>query len=314
MGLLVNGKWQDRWYDTESSDGKFERESAQFRHQIGDKDFPVEADRYHLYVSLACPWAHRTLIFRKLKKLESLISVSVVSPIMLEQGWSFEQNEGSSGDPLYGMTHLHELYTRDTADYTGRVTVPVLWDKKQQRIVNNESADIIRQFNTAFDGLTGDTQNFYPAALHSDIESINEQVYHGVNNGVYRCGFATTQAAYDEAYQQLFATLDALEARLSGQAFLAGEQVTEADWRLFTTLIRFDAVYHGHFKCNRQRLEDFPSLSNYLRQLYQWPGIAETVDFSHIKRHYYISHTMINPTQVVPDGPAIDYNRPHNRR
>ena len=290
MGLLVNGKWQDRWYDTDSSDGKFERESAQFRHQIGDKDFPVEADRYHLYVSLACPWAHRTLIFRKLKKLESLISVSVVSPIMLEQGWSFEQNEGSSGDPLYGMTHLHELYTRDTADYTGRVTVPVLWDKKQQRIVNNESADIIRQFNTAFDGLTGDTQNFYPAALHSDIESINEQVYHGVNNGVYRCGFATTQAAYDEAYQQLFATLDALEARLSGQAFLAGEQVTEADWRLFTTLIRFDAVYHGHFKCNRQRLEDFPSLSNYLRQLYQWPGIAETVDFSHIKRHYYISH------------------------
>lgn len=314
MGLLVNGKWQDRWYDTDSSDGKFERESAQFRHQVGDKDFPVEADRYHLYVSLACPWAHRTLIFRKLKKLESLISVSVVSPIMLEQGWSFEQNEGSSGDPLYGMTHLHELYTRDTADYTGRVTVPVLWDKKQQRIVNNESADIIRQFNAAFDGLTGDTQNFYPAALHSDIESINEQVYHGVNNGVYRCGFATTQAAYDEAYQQLFATLDALEARLSGQAFLAGEQVTEADWRLFTTLIRFDAVYHGHFKCNRQRLEDFPSLSNYLRQLYQWPGIAETVDFSHIKRHYYISHTMINPTQVVPDGPSIDYNRPHNRR
>lgn len=314
MGLLVNGKWQDQWYDTDSNEGKFIREEAQFRHQIGDSDFPVEADRYHLYVSLACPWAHRTLIFRTLKKLESLISVSVVSPIMLEQGWSFNEAEGSTGDALYGMSQLHQLYTRDTANYSGRVTVPVLWDKVQQRIVNNESADIIRQFNRAFNTLTGDTQDFYPPTLRDEIDAVNTQVYQGVNNGVYRCGFATRQEAYEEAYQQLFTTLDALEQRLTKHRFLAGDQISEADWRLFTTLIRFDAVYHGHFKCNRQRLEDFPALSQYLRQLYQWPGIAETVDFSHIKRHYYVSHTMINPSQIVPAGPDIDYWQPHNRR
>lgn len=313
MGLLIDGKWQDKWYDTASTGGEFKREHAQYRHRIGSTDFPAEAGRYHLYVSLACPWAHRCLIFRRLKKLDALISVSIVSPIMLEQGWSFDQDQGSSGDALYGLEFLHQLYTRDQPDYSGRVTVPLLWDKQQQRIVNNESADIIRQFNSAFNHITGDQQDFYPADLRHDIDQINEQIYHNVNNGVYRCGFATSQQAYETAFKALFDSLDQLELRLQQQAFLAGEQLSEADWRLFTTLIRFDAVYHGHFKCNRQRLEDYPALSNYLRQLYQWPGIADTVDFSHIKRHYYISHPTINPTQIVPLGPAIDFTRPHNR-
>ncbi len=313
MGLLIDGKWQDKWYDTASTGGEFKREHAQYRHRIGSTDFPAEAGRYHLYVSLACPWAHRCLIFRRLKKLDALISVSIVSPIMLEQGWSFDQGQGSSGDALYGLEFLHQIYTRDQPDYSGRVTVPLLWDKQQQRIVNNESADIIRQFNSAFNHITGDQQDFYPADLRHDIDQINEQIYHNVNNGVYRCGFATSQQAYETAFKALFDSLDQLELRLQQQAFLAGEQLSEADWRLFTTLIRFDAVYHGHFKCNRQRLEDYPALSNYLRLLYQWPGIADTVDFSHIKRHYYISHPTINPTQIVPLGPAIDFTRPHNR-
>ena len=313
MGLLIDGQWHGRWYDTEKNQGEFKREQAQFRGQIGDREFPAEEHRYHLYVSLACPWAHRTLIFRTLKKLESLITVSVVSPIMLDQGWSFDTKQGSSGDALHHFDYLRELYTLNQNNYSGRVTVPVLWDKKQQRIVNNESADIIRQFNRTLNHITGDKQDYYPRHLQAEIDAINNDVYDKVNNGVYRCGFATTQDAYETAYRKLFNTLDALEQRLSEQAFLAGNIITEADWRLFTTLIRFDAVYHGHFKCNRQRLEDYPALSNYLRQLYQWPGIAETVDFSHIKRHYYVSHPMINPTQVVPVGPDVDYTRPHNR-
>ena len=313
MGLLIDGKWHDRWYDTENNQGEFKREQSQFRGQIGSDEFPAEADRYHLYVSLACPWAHRALIFRRLKKLESLISVSVVSPIMLEHGWTFDVDQGSSGDPLHNAKYLHELYTRNQHDYSGRVTVPVLWDKKQQRIVNNESADIIRQFNDAFADLAEKTQDYYPESLQADIDAINDEVYNKVNNGVYRCGFATTQQAYEDAYDALFAALDTIENQLGTQRFLCGDTISEADWRLFTTLIRFDAVYHGHFKCNRQRLEDYPHLSNYLRHLYQWPGVADTVDFSHIKRHYYVSHPMINPTQVVPVGPDIDYSRPHNR-
>ncbi|MBM7422588.1 glutathione S-transferase family protein [Spongiibacter marinus] len=313
MGLLIDGKWHDRWYDTENNQGEFKREQSQFRGQIGSDEFPAEADRYHLYVSLACPWAHRALIFRRLKKLESLISVSVVSPIMLEHGWTFDIDQGSSGDPLHNAKYLHELYTRNQHDYSGRVTVPVLWDKKQQRIVNNESADIIRQFNDAFADLAEKTQDYYPESLQADIDAINDEVYNKVNNGVYRCGFATTQQAYEDAYDALFAALDTIENQLGTQRFLCGDTISEADWRLFTTLIRFDAVYHGHFKCNRQRLEDYPHLSNYLRHLYQWPGVADTVDFSHIKRHYYVSHPMINPTQVVPVGPDIDYSRPHNR-
>ena len=313
MGLLIDGKGNDLWYDTDNNQGEFKREQSQFRGQIGSDEFPAEADRYHLYVSLACPWAHRALIFRRLKKLESLISVSVVSPIMLEHGWTFDIDQGSSGDPLHNAKYLHELYTRNQHDYSGRVTVPVLWDKKQQRIVNNESADIIRQFNDAFADLAEKTPDYYPESLQADIDAINDEIYNKVNNGVYRCGFATTQQAYEDAYEALFAALDTIENQLGTQRFLCGDTISEADWRLFTTLIRFDAVYHGHFKCNRQRLEDYPHLSNYLRHLYQWPGVADTVDFSHIKRHYYISHPMINPTQVVPVGPDIDYSRPHNR-
>ena len=313
MGLLIDGKWHDRWYDTDNNQGEFKREQSQFRGQIGSDEFPAEADRYHLYVSLACPWAHRALIFRRLKKLESLISVSVVSPIMLEHGWTFDIDQGSSGDPLHNAKYLHELYTRNQHDYSGRVTVPVLWDKKQQRIVNNESADIIRQFNDAFADLAEKTPDYYPESLQADIDAINDEIYNKVNNGVYRCGFATTQQAYEDAYDALFSALDTIENQLGTQRFLCGDTISEADWRLFTTLIRFDAVYHGHFKCNRQRLEDYPHLSNYLRHLYQWPGVADTVDFSHIKRHYYVSHPMINPTQVVPVGPDIDYSRPHNR-
>lgn len=322
MGLLVQGEWHDKWYDTKASGGEFKREAAQLRNWVtedgapgptGLGGFKAESGRYHLYVSLACPWAHRTLIFRKLKKLEEHISVSVVSPDMLSKGWTFSTSEGSSGDELFGFEYLHQVYTRNRSEYSGRVTVPVLWDKQQNCIVSNESSEIIRMFNTAFNSLTGDTQDFYPASLHNEIHTINELVYDNVNNGVYLCGFATSQDAYETAYSSLFSALDKIEALLKDNRYLTGESLTEADWRLFTTLIRFDSVYHGHFKCNRQRLEDFPAISNYLRELYQWPGVAETVDFYHIKRHYYFSHTMINPTQVVPVGPDIDYDRAHNR-
>lgn len=314
MGLLVNGEWRDQWYDTDSHGGEFVREGAQFHHAIErDGEFPPESGRYHLYVSLACPWAHRTLIFRKLKGLEEHIGVSVVSPLMRGDGWTYEQSEGSSGDAVNGFRYHRELYTTDTADYSGRVTVPLLWDCRQRRIVNNESAEIIRILNSAFDELTGNTLDFYPALLRTEIDAVNEQVYQNVNNGVYRAGFATSQSAYEQAYQRLFGTLDELNARLATQRYLLGAQLTEADWRLFTTLVRFDAVYYGHFKCNRQRIEDYPYLSHYLRDLYQWPGVAATVDFDHIKRHYYASHRQINPTGIVPLGPELDYTRPHNR-
>lgn len=320
MGLLVEGRWQDQWY--ESKDGAFQREQAQRRNWVtpdgrpgpsGEGSFKAEAGRYHLYVSLACPWAHRTLIVRKLKGLESLIDVSVVSWLMRENGWTFDQQKGSTGDALDGHTYFYQRYLADNPSYTGRVTVPVLWDKKLQRIVSNESSEIIRMFNSAFDDLTGNRIDLYPESLRPDIDRLNDSIYPAVNNGVYRAGFATTQKAYEQAFDEVFAELDVLENLLGQKRYLAGEYLTEADVRLFTTLIRFDAVYHGHFKCNLRRIADYPNLSNWLRELYQWPGVAETVDFVHIKHHYYASHATINPTGVVPKGPAQDFNLDHDR-
>lgn len=320
MGLLIDGQWHDRWYA--SRDGKFEREQAKRRHWVtpdgapgpdGQGGFKAEAGRYHLYVSLACPWAHRTLIYRKLKGLEPLIDVSVVSWLMAEHGWTFDKSTGSSGDGLDDLDYLHQRYSRDDPKYSGRVTVPVLWDREHQCIVNNESAEIIRIFNDAFDELTGSTLDFYPEALHGEIDALNARIYPAINNGVYRAGFATTQDAYEEAFDELFRELDWLERRLGKQRYLTGEYLTEADWRLFTTIIRFDAVYHGHFKCNLRRIEDYPNLSNWLRELYQWPGIAETVDFTHIKNHYYASHRQINANGIVPQGPLLGLDRPHDR-
>lgn len=322
MGLLVDGKWQDVWYDTKASKGKFQREQAQLRNWVtatgeagptGNSGFKAESGRYHLYVSLACPWAHRTLIFRKLKGLEEHISVSVVSPDMLSKGWTFDKTTGASGDDLFGYDFMHQVYTQNQSNYTGRVTVPVLWDKQQNCIVSNESSEIIRMFNSAFNHITDNNLDFYPESQKQTIDEINEFVYHNINNGVYKTGFATTQDAYEEAYTALFSALDKLEDTLSKQRYLTGDTITEADWRLFTTLIRFDPVYFGHFKCNKQQIEQYKNISQYVRDLYQIEGVAETVDFYHIKRHYYFSHTMINPTQVVPLGPDIDYNRPHNR-
>lgn len=322
MGLLVEGQWQDKWYDTRATGGRFERQTSVFRHWVttdggpgpsGEGGFPAAADRYHLYVSYACPWAHRTLIFRRLKDLEDMISVSVVEPEMLEHGWEFKAGGTGTGDTVNGLRYLHQLYTRVDPNFTGRVTVPVLWDKLRNTIVNNESAEIIRMLNSAFDHLTDNSADFYPPALRAAIDSMNQRVYDNVNNGVYRCGFASTQAAYEEAFDTLFDTLDFLEQRLAHHRYLVGEAITEADWRLFTTLVRFDAVYHGHFKCNRQRLVDFPNLFNYLLELYQFADVAETVHFDHIKRHYYFSHKKINPTQIVPKGPVQDLTQSHDR-
>ncbi len=316
MGLLVEGKWKDQWYDTKKSDGKFVRQDSKFRHQISSDagaEFPPESGRYHLYVSLACPWAHRTLIFRALKGLNEHISVSVVSPDMLENGWEFGGYPQATEDHLFGFDYMHQVYTRAQTDITTRVTVPVLWDKKTQQIVNNESAEIIRILNTAFNELTGDQQDFYPDAQRAAIDEINDFVYHRINNGVYKAGFATTQDAYEEALTELFEGLDKVEDRLTTQRYLVGDTLTEADWRLFTTLIRFDPVYVGHFKCNLKRIADYPALSAYVRELYQVKGVAETTNFDHIKRHYYYSHTMINPTQVVPVGPEMDLSAEHGR-
>ena len=321
MGLLVAGQWQDRWYEN-SDKGEFQREQAQRRDWItadgapgsdGQRAMKAEAGRYHLYVSLACPWAHRTLIYRTLKQLDSLIDVSVVSWLMADHGWTFDRQTGSSGDRLDGFHYLHQRYTRDDPQYTGRVTVPVLWDRQQQRIVNNESAEIIRIFNSAFDELTDSTLDLCPEPLRTQIDSLNERIYPCVNNGVYRAGFATTQQAYETAFDELFGELDWLEQRLGERRYLTGEYLTEADWRLFTTVVRFDAVYHGHFKCNLRRIEDYPNLSNWLRELYQWPGVAETVNFEHIKAHYYASHRHINANGIVPKGPELALHRPHDR-
>src|SRR5471032_3234817 len=321
MGLLIEGRWHDQWYES-SADGAFQREQAQRRNWVtadgepgptGEGGFAAEAGRYHLYVSLACPWAHRTLILRKLKGLESLIDVSVVSWLMLENGWTFDKAHGSSGDKLDDFTYMHQRYTADTASYTGRVTVPVLWDKKLKRIVSNESAEIIRMFNSAFNQLTGNQLDFYPEAQRSTIDALNDRIYPAVNNGVYRAGFATSQKAYEAAFDDVFAELDHLEQHLGKHRYLAGEYLTEADVRLFTTLIRFDAVYYSHFKCNLRRMADYPNLSNWLREMYQWPGVAETVDFAHIKGHYYESHRTINPTGIVPKGPLHNFDAGHDR-
>ena len=321
MGLLVDGTWHDKWYDTSKTGGRFVRTEAQFRNWItadgsagpsGEGGFEAESGRYHLYVSYACPWAHRTLIFRQLKGLTEHISYSAVDPLMLENGWEFGRDE--LRDPLYDLKFMHQIYTKTKADYSGRVTVPVLWDKKRETIVNNESAEIIRMLNSAFNDLTGNQDDYYPQALHSDIDKVNDFVYDRVNNGVYKCGFATTQAAYEEAFDELFAALDELEQRLAGQRYLAGSQLTEADWRLFTTLVRFDPVYVGHFKANLKRIADYPNLYNYLRELYQHPGVQQTVNMTHIKKHYYASHKTINPTGVIPKGPALDLTAPHDRR
>ncbi|TWF54598.1 glutathione S-transferase family protein [Neorhizobium alkalisoli] len=322
MGMLVDGKWQDVWYDTKATKGYFKRSESQFRNWVtadgsagpsGNGGFKAEAGRYHLYVSYACPWAHRTLIFRKLKKLEDLISVSVVDYLMLENGWEFKQRDGATGDALFGSDYLYQVYLKADPAYSGRVTVPVLWDKQQGTIVSNESAEIIRMMNSAFDGLTGSTLDLYPSDLRTEIDALNAIIYDTVNNGVYKAGFATSQQAYEEAVTKLFETLDMLDARLAKGRYLFGDPQTEADWRLFTTLLRFDPVYVGHFKCNIRRIADYPNLSGYLRDLYQQSGIAETCNMQHIKGHYYGSHKTINPTGIVPVGPALDLDAPHGR-
>ncbi len=323
MGQLVDGKWHDVWYDTKSTGGKFVRKDAAFRNFVtadgsagptGKGGFKAESGRYHLYVSYACPWAHRTLIFRALKGLEDHIGVSAVHPLMLEHGWTFETNDdGSNGDALFASQYMHQIYTRADPHYSGRVTVPVLWDKERGTIVSNESSEIIRMFNSAFDGMTGNTLDFYPQALRAEIDALNAAIYPAVNNGVYRCGFATAQEPYNEAYADLFAELDRLEERLATRRYLTGGTITEADWRLFTTLIRFDAVYVSHFKCNRNRIADMPNLTGWLRELYQWPKIAETVNVRQIKQHYFASHGTINPTGIVPQGPKLDFTSAHNR-
>ena len=322
MGLLQNGRWVNQWYDTKETGGRFVRKPPQFRNWItvdgsagpsGTAGFEAEAGRYHLYVSLACPWAHRTLIFRALKGLEDMISVSVVHWYMAEHGWTFEPGDGIVPDTINGARYMYEVYTKAMPDYSGRVTVPVLWDKKTETIVSNESPEIIRMFNSAFDGIGAKAGDFYPESLRMEIDALNARIYDTVNNGVYKAGFATTQEAYEEAVQPLFASLDWLDERLSNQRYLAGATITEADWRLFTTLVRFDPVYVGHFKCNTRRIADYPNLSGYVRDLYQQPGVGETVNLEHIKNHYYTSHETINPTRVVPAGPLVDYTAPHGR-
>lgn len=322
MGLLVDGQWQDKWYDTEASGGRFVREDAGFRNWVtadgsagptGVGGFKAEANRYHLYVSLACPWAHRTTIYRKLKGLEDMISLSVVHPFMGDKGWTFAEGAGVIADPIVNADYLYEVYVAAKPNYTGRVTVPILWDKKTNTIVSNESSEIIRMLNSAFDEVGATDVSFLPSELLAEIDTINEFVYSAVNNGVYKAGFATTEAAYTEAVVTLFDALDTLEARLADQRYLLGDTITEADWRLFTTLVRFDAVYVGHFKCNIRRIVDYPNLWGYLRDLYQVPGIAETVSIEHIKAHYYTSHANINPTRIIPVGPVLDFNEPHDR-
>lgn len=322
MGLLVDGIWHDRWYDTSATGGRFVRSDSQFRNFVtpdgapgptGQGGFAAEPGRYHLYVSLACPWAHRTLILRALKGLEAMVGLSVVHWRMLENGWRFAPGPGVIPDPVRGAHFLHQLYTAAASDYSGRVTVPVLWDRKTSTIVSNESAEIIRMFNAAFDGVGAAAGDYYPADLRAEIDALNAEIYPAINNGVYRAGFATTQEAYEEAVVPLFAKLDELETRLATRRFLTGAKLTEADIRLFTTLIRFDAVYVGHFKCNIRRIVDYPALSAYVRDIYQIPAVRETVNFVHIKGHYYESHRTINPSGIVPVGPALDFDAPHGR-
>lgn len=322
MGLLIDGRWHDQWYDTSASGGRFIRSDAQFRNWVtadgsagptGAGGFQAEAGRYHLYVSLACPWANRTLIFRALKGLEDMVGVSVVNPYMGEHGWTFEAGPGVVPDPVGGARYLYEVYLRAQPGYSGRVTVPLLWDRGCNTIVSNESADIIRMFNSAFDKVGATAGDYAPAELLGQIDAMNARIYDAVNNGVYKAGFATEQRVYEDEVGKLFACLDELDALLGRQRYLLGERLTEADWRLFTTLIRFDAVYHGHFKCNVKRLCDYGSLWSYTRELYQIPGVAATVNFDHIKQHYYRSHPSINPNRIVPVGPVLDLNQPSTR-
>jgi putative glutathione S-transferase len=320
MGLLVDGVWQQDGDRTK--DGHFVRPPTRFRNWVtpdgsagrsGEAGFSAEAGRYHLYVSLACPWAHRTIIFRKLKGLENVISMSIVSPDMLKDGWTFNKDEGSSGDEVNGKSKLSEIYVLADPKYTGRVSVPVLWDKKKKTIVNNESPEIIRMLNSAFDAFTNIHTDYYPEKLRPEIDRINDLVYPNINNGVYRAGFATAQAAYELAFRGVFDTLDELEQTLGRQHYLAGTVITEADWRLYCTLIRFDAVYYSHFKCNWRHIYEYPNLSNYVRELYQVPGVAETTNLAQIKRHYYGSQRQVNPTGIVPVGPLLDFAAKHDR-
>ncbi|WP_339856652.1 glutathione S-transferase family protein [Roseovarius nubinhibens] len=323
MGKLVDGIWRDSWYDTSATGGAFKRDSARFRNWItpdgapgpsGEGGFAAQSGRYHLYVSLACPWAHRALIFRALKGLKDHIGVSVVHPDMLGEGWELRTDyPGATGDTLYGLPYLRDLYTRADPGISGRVTVPLLWDRERDTIVSNESAEIIRMFNGAFDALTGNRDDYWPEDLRAEIAPVNDRIYDTLNNGVYKAGFATSQEAYDAAVHPLFDTLDWLEERLSHRRYLLGTRITEADWRLFTTLIRFDLVYHTHFKCNRARITDYPALWAYLRELYQWPGVAETVNFDHIVRHYHYSHDTVNPHRIIPINPDPDFTAPHDR-
>lgn len=323
MGQLVNGVWRDEWYDTASTGGEFVRSTSAFRNWItpdgsagpsGEGGFPAESGRYHLYVSHACPWAHRAMIFRTLKGLQEHVDVSVVHPDMGSDGWELRDDyPAATGDRLYGLPYLRDLYLRVDPRMSGRVTVPVLWDTKRETIVSNESAEIIRMFNSAFDHLTGNTDDYWPERLREGIEKLNTRIYETINNGVYKAGFATSQAAYDDAVLPLFESLARLEALLSEQRYLMGDRVTEADWRLFTTLVRFDLVYHTHFKCNRARIVEYPNLWAYVRELYQWPGVRETVHFDHIVRHYYVSHTMVNPHGIIPLGPQPDFDAAHGR-
>ena len=322
MGLLIDGHWHDQWYDTKATKGRFVRSDSVFRNWVthdgspgpdGEGGFKAEKDRYHLYVSLACPWACRTLIFRKLKGLEDMVSLSVVHWHMGTQGWTFADGDGVIKDSVNHADYLYQVYTATDPSYSGRVTVPVLWDKHRNRIVSNESSEIIRMFNSAFDDIGAASGDYYPEPLRAEIDEVNERVYHNVNNGVYKAGFATSQEAYEEAVIPLFETLDWLEQRLSRQRYLVGDGPTEADWRLFTTLVRFDAVYVTHFKCNLKRIVDYPALWNYTRDLYQYRGVAETVNMHHIKHHYFGSHPAVNPSGIVPLGPELDFAAPHNR-
>jgi putative glutathione S-transferase len=309
-GYLLNGEWHTGWYDTRKTQGEFVRTTAAFRNRItadGASSYPAEPGRYHLYVSLACPWAHRTLIFRALKRLEEVVSVSIVDPVMAEDGWEFGDGPGDIPDFVNGFRYLREVYTAADPAFSGRVTVPVLWDKQTRTIVNNESAEIIRMLNSAFDAFTPARTDYYPAALRERIDEINAMVYERVNNGVYRCGFAGSQKAYEAAFDRLFSALDEVEARLAASRYLVGDTLTEADWRLFTTLARFDAVYYVHFKCNHRRIAEYPHLSRYLRELYRVPGVAATVNVDHIKRHYYMSHPHLNPRRIVPKGPVLEF-------
>ncbi len=314
MGDLMKGLWRADEDFRHDAGGRFMRAETQFRNWVtadgspgptGAGGFKAEPGRYHLIVSLACPWAHRTLIFRKLKGLEGMISLSIVHWLLRERGWTFDEGRGVIPDPIFGAKLLSEFYVKARPDYSGRVSVPALWDRKTNTIVNNESSEIIRMFNSAFDGVGAAEGDYYPVELRAEIDALNARIYATVNNGVYRAGFATTQEAYEEAFRALFETLDMLESRLAGQGFLCGDRLTEADWRLFTTLVRFDPVYFGHFKCNLRQIRDYPALKRYLGELYHWPGVAGTVDFFHIKHHYYASHLRINPTGIVPLGPEI---------